>query len=891
MAWFHRLGNVLRPGRHAREIARELEFHVAERRDALIAAGLAPEAAAREAERRFGNRLLQTERTRDAGVVVWLESLVADLRYALRGFRRNPGFAAVAILSLALGIGANTALFTLTNAVLLRSLPVRDPGALVRLTKDEADDDAFTNPLWEAIRDRQNVFDGVFAYAGMRFNLAEAGPVRRTNGALVSGGFFSTLGVRAESGRLLGPGDDVRGCSPVVVASDGFARRELGGAAAAPGKAVSIGGHAFTVVGVADSGFRGIQVGTPVDLYAPLCSVTLLRDDPEALDRRSTWYLKLIGRRAPGVSLAQVEAGVAAIAPDVFAAALPPRWSPDDQRQFLETKLHALPAPRGISDLRDRYGRALVILLAIVFLVLLVACANIANLLLARAAARQGESALRRALGAGRARLVRQSLTEALLLSLIGAAAGVLFARWASALLVRFVTTSEFRPWLDLTPDLRVLGFAFLVAVGTGLLFGLAPARFASRAVPATAARGGARGLAGGDTHRAGKALVVFQVALSLVLVAAAALLVGSFRRLAAVDPGFRAAGVLVIDADFRATGLENDALDLAKRDLLERLRALPEVDGASASQLTPIGRMRWDEVLVVPGFTAATPNDAVANFNTVSDGYFANLGLPLVAGRDLSPSDLPGAPRVAVVDQAFVRHFLGDGSPLGRTFAIRDRSETSDPIEIVGVVGDAKYGSLDETPSPTVYRPAGQQPGFGTQFAFEVRSGAPPADVVAAVKRTIAELQPEMSFELTTLSDQLARTLARPRLLATLSGFFGALALLLAVIGLYGTLSYTVTRRRGEIGLRMALGAAGGSVLRLIVSEAGRLILLGLGLGALLTHAATRWIATFLYGVAPNDPGTLGVSVVLLALTALGAALLPALRATRVEPSEVLRE
>jgi len=571
---------------------------------------------------------------------------------------------------------------------------------------------------------------------------------------------------------------------------------------------------------------------------------------------------------------------------------LPPNWSAELRKEYLELPLGAVPAANGLSDLRDSYGRALVILLAIVFLVLLVACANIANLLLARAAARQGESALRRALGAGRGRLVRQLLTESLLLSLAGAVAGLLFARWASALLVRYVTTGDLATWLDLSLDGRLLGFTLLVAVVTGLLFGLAPARFAAGAAVATTGRGGTRGLADGSGHhRAGKALVVAQVALSLVLVAAAALLVGSFRRLAAVDPGFRASGVLVIQADLSSTGHDAAALELARGELLERLRALPDVDSASAALLTPVGRMRWNEEIVVPGYTPAQPREALANYNAVRDGYFATLGTPLLAGRDVADSDTAGAPAVAVVNQAFARKFFGGASPLGRSFSTRVATGASEPVEVVGLVGDAKYASLDEEPPPTVYRPSAQVKDFGAETCFVLRSGSARTAFVPAVKTTIAQWNPAVTYELTTLSDQLSNTLARPRLLATLSGFFGALALLLAVIGLYGTLSYAVTRRRGEIGLRMALGAAGRQVLRMVVSEASRLVLAGIALGALLTFAATRWIASFLYGVEANDPSTLAAAAGLLAFTALGAAFLPALRATRVPPSEILRQ
>jgi hypothetical protein len=384
MAWYQRAWNVLRPARLSRELDREIAFHIAERRDELIAGGMEPQEASREAARRFGNPLLQKERTRDADVVVWLESLLADVRHALRGLKRNPGFTAVAVLSLALGIGANTAIFSLTNALLLKSLPVREPGSLLRVTMGTDNGGYFTNPLWEAIRDRQKVFSGVFAYGGQRFKLTRGGPARRAPGAIVSGGFFPTLGVTPAAGRLLAPSDDVRGCSPVAAVSAGFAEREYGSAEAAVGRALSLDGHTFAVVGVTDPAFSGIEVGSPVDVYVPLCTLVVLRDDPAILDHRSKWYLQVVGRLADGVTPGRAGAQVAMVAPAVFRATLPPDWGSVDQKEYLASKLEVLPAAKGLSELREGYGKALTILMGVVALVLLVACANIANLLLAR---------------------------------------------------------------------------------------------------------------------------------------------------------------------------------------------------------------------------------------------------------------------------------------------------------------------------------------------------------------------------------------------------------------------------------------------------------------------------------------------------------------------------
>ena len=437
-----------------------------------------------------------------------------------------------------------------------------------------------------------------------------------------------------------------------------------------------------------------------------------------------------------------------------------------------------------------------------------------------------------------------------------------------------------------------MLAFTLAVALVTGLLFGLAPAWLAARANPLATTRGGNAGtVRGAARHRTGKALVLGQVALSLVLVVAAGLLVGSFRTLSTLDPGFRRDGVLVVNADFGNTGFETERRAVARREMLERLRSLPGVEAASVSMITPVSGIMWNDLLVVPGFTPKDRDDALAYFNTVGDGYFETLGTPLLAGRDLAATDDAGAPRVAVVNQAVVAKFFGGESPLGKTFSTRVGDSTSDPVEVVGVVGNAKYTSLTEEPPPTVYLPFGQGDEFSPRFSFSLRSTAPPAALLPAVKEAAKQISPEISLDVTTLSDQLAASLTRSRLLATLSGFFGGLALLLAVIGLYGTLSYAVTRRRGEIGVRMALGATAREVIRMVFTEAGLLILGGIALGAVLALAATRLIATFLYGVEATDPLTLALAAGILAVTALAAALLPAARAATVEPVDVLRE
>ncbi len=890
MAWHDRLWNAARPERLSRELDREMDFHLSERVDELIAGGMAPEKARREAARRFGNRTSLKERTRDVDVLVWLESLVADVRYAVRGLIRSPGFAAVAIVSLALGIGANTAIFSLTNALLLKALPVRAPAELLQVTIGE-DGPSFTNPQWEEIRGRQRVFSSVFAYTDRRFNLSTGGEARRVPGALVSGAFFATLGITPAAGRLLQPSDDVRGCPAVAVVSDGFARRSYGGEAEAVGRAVSLEGHPFQIAGVSSAGFFGVKVGTSVDIYAPLCALEIL-SGPGILDERGRWFLEIVGRLKPGVSPAQAGAAVQAMAAGVFEATLPSAWSEEHQREYLANQLSVKEAGTGLSELRGRYGRALVTLLIVVGVVLLIACANIANLLLARAATREHESAIRRAIGASRGRIVRQLMTESLLLAVTGAAAGVLFSRWASRLLVSFLSTGRRQVWLDLSIDGRVLAFTAGVAVATGVLFGLVPAWRSGRVSPQATMRGGGRGILGRKgRRRAGRALVVGQVALSLALVAGAGLLVGTFRTLSTLDPGFSREGVLVVQADLRSAGLGGERADVTRDELLRRLRALSGVASVSASFNTPVSNSMWNQRIEAAGYTPRSERDDYAYFNQVTDGYFATMGTPLLAGRDIAPLDGRGSARVAVVTEAMARRFFGSTDPVGRTFRTGGAEHWSDPIEVVGVVGDAKYNSLTEEPPPTAFIPFGQVEDGPPDLALEVRGFGTPAALVPGVKAAVAEVSPAITLDITTLADQLSSSLARPRLLATLSGFFGGLALLLAVIGLYGTMAYGVTRRRGEIGIRMALGAVRHRVVRMVVGEAGRLVLAGIALGVALSLAGTRVLASFLYGVEADDPLTLAGAAALLLAVALGAALLPAWRASRVQPMETLRD
>ncbi|HKV49756.1 MAG TPA: ABC transporter permease [Gemmatimonadaceae bacterium] len=899
MSWFHRLANTLRSRALARDLDREVAFHIAEREDDLAAHGMSPDQAALEARRRFGNRTILTERTRDRDVLAWLESVFADTRYAARALVANPGFATVAILSLALGLGANTAIFSLTNALVLRSLPVRDPGHLMMVTsgdKHPKDPSAtgtpfLTNPMWEEIRDHTHIFAGAFAYSSRIFDLSKGGMVRRAGGAVVSGAFFNVLGVRSVAGRVLGVGDDAPGCGGVAVVSGGFAAREFGGAAAAVGKVLSLDGHPMEIVGVSDPRFSGIEVGRRADVFVPLCAVDLL-DGPGTLAQRSRWYLQVVGRAPTGLTEAAVGARIAAASATILDATVPGNWSNSNKTDYLDRTFTVIPAAAGFSELRRQYEHPLWLLLAAVGVVLLIACVNIANLLLARAAGRQREMAIRLSLGAGRGRIIRQLLTESVLLALIGAALGALFARWADSLVVGWISQRQNPASLDLSLDWRVLGFAVGVALVTATLFGVIPALRATRVDPQAAMKAGGRGVAGGRRQRMSRPLVAAQLALSLALVTGAGLLVTSFRNLGEVKPGFRPDGVMLVQADFSNAG-SKDRLPAMKRDVLDQLRAVPGVQSASASVLTSMSGMGWNDLILIPGFTGHSIDDSLANFNEVSAGFFATTGTKLIAGRAFTPEDGGRSDVVAIVSRTMARHFFGTDNALGRSFRTPVADSSTPPYEIVGVVEDTKYASLDERTGPIVYLPLGSKLGLKDipAVSYELRTNLPVDAILPSVRDAVSRVSPAIQLDATTFSAQIAATLSRPRLLAILSSFFGGLALVLAVIGLYGTLAYDVARRRNEIGVRLALGAAWRDVVRLVLGDAGRVVVAGIIVGVGLALTSARFVRSFLYGVGPQDVSTLVGAILVLCATALIATVVPAWRAARTNPTDALRE
>ncbi len=891
---------LFRRKRWDRERSRELDSYLQMETDENVARGLSPEEARYAARRKLGNPTRIREEIYTMNSLGFLEALWQDLRYGMRALRLNPGFAAVALLSLALGIGANTAIFQLLDSVRLRMLPVSNPQELaeVQLTNKHGRMGSFfnwhsmlTNAVWEQIRAHHEAFSGIFAWAPDDFNLAPRGEVHLVHGIWVSGDFFNVLGVQPILGRMLSAADDRRGCGAGsgVVVSYSFWQRELGGDASAIGRKLTIDYHPVEVLGVTPASFFGLDVGHSFDLALPICSEPVMGGEDNYLDTRYDWWLTVMGRLKPGWTLEKATAYLGSISPGIFQATLPPGYDSDHINKYLAFKLAAYPAGSGVSQLRQGASSPLGLLLAITGLVLLIACANLANLMLARASARQHEIAVRLALGASRGRLIRQFLAESLLVAIAGAAAGLFVARTLAGFMISFLSRQGNQLFLNLSPDWRVFAFTGGVAVIATILFGLIPALRATRLAPGVAMKAGSRGVTT-SRERFGlrRALVVSQVALSLVLLVGALLFTRSFRNLLTVDLGFQRTGILITDIDLTELNLSTERRAAFRRDLLEGLRSIPGVDSAAEAAIVPtegssVNRSVWMD-------TSSASQAKTSWFNWVTPGFFKTMETPLLAGRDFNDRDTATSPKVAIVNEAFAREIAGGANPIGRRF--RQKGELRDPqieYQIVGLVGNTKYQDIREQFSPIIYVPMSQM--SDPDQPILIRSHIPLADLTSRVKQTIAQMSPDVSLQFRSLQTMISNNLLGERLMATLSDFFGVLAALLAIIGLYGVMSYMVVRRTNEIGIRMTLGAGRGEIVAMIVREAGVLLAAGLAAGIALSLAAGRAAGSMLFSLKPYDPLTLALAAVLLALVAVAASCLPALRASRVNPTEALRE
>jgi putative ABC transport system permease protein len=828
-------------------------------------------------------------------------NLLQDLRYAARLLRLNPGFAVVAILSLALGIGANSAIFQLLDAIRLRMLPIKDPQSLVQArlvnTKgmrgnQERDLDGVTNPIWEQIRSRQQVFSGIFAWGTETFNISPQGEMRPARGLWVSGDFFPVLRVPAVLGRVFTAADDRRGCGlPGAVISYSFWQREFGGEASAIGRKVVVNSHPVDVIGVTSESFFGLEVGRSFDIALPICSDAALRGGSGRLDSGTNWWLVVMGRPRPGMPVERVAASLGALSAGVFEASLSAGYPPVSVKDFLAMKLTAIPAGTGLSPLRQRYSDPLALLLGIAGLVLLIACANLANLMLARASARGREIAIRLAIGASRSQLIRQLMTESLLIAAAGASFGLLLSRALSRFLVSFLNTQGNAVFVDLQQDWRVLAFTAGLAILTSVLFGLTPAWRAAQTAPGEVLKSGSRGMtAGRERFSLRRILVSSQIAISLVLLAGSLLFVESLRTLMTLETGFRQDGLLIASVGFSRVDLPQDRLPGFRREMLDRLRAIPGVNGVTETDQVPVGGGQTSNALWMDGHSREGADNVHRSF--IGAAYFKTLGTPLLAGREFDDRDTSTSTKVVVVNEAFARKFTSGANPVGKRLWIEATpSSPQEVCEIVGLVRNTKYGDLREDFKPIAFSSLNQTPKPITDSRIMIRSTASLEPLVEAVRATLREMNPDIRYAFRTFPTVIRDSLLRERLMATLSGFFGGLAVLLATIGLYGVIAYMVAQRTNEIGIRMALGAGRGDVLRLILREAGMLLAGGLVLGTMLALLAARAIESLLFGVHSNDPMTLVAAASALAAVALAASYLPARRAARLDPTVALRQ
>ncbi|HMC78562.1 MAG TPA: ABC transporter permease [Vicinamibacterales bacterium] len=816
-------------------------------------------------------------------------TFTVDWRDAWRSLRAAPMVTAFAVVSLALGIGGVTALFSILNSLALKPLPVRDPSRLVLL-----DDDSWTNPIWEAVRERRRLFaEDAFAWATPRFNLSSTSATDMVEGIWASGGMFDVLGVRAAVGRTFTEADDVRGGGadgPVAVISHALWQRRFGGAPDVVGKHISIERVPFTIIGVTPRSFFGPDVGRAFDVAVPIGTEPLMRDE-SALDHRSTWWLSIMARLKPGQTPDQATALLEAVRPQIRDATIPP-LSGDIRSRYLIDPFKLVPARGGRSPLRSRYEQPLTAIMAVVGLVLLIACANVANLLIARASTRRHELTLRLALGASRWRIARQLLVESVWLALAGAVLGVALARWGSGLLVAQLSSIALAIDLDLGLDWRVLAFTTAVSAAAALLFGVAPALSVSRLTANEILKQHGRGGALDRRGRMRHASVVLQVALSLALIVGAGLFVRTYVALETRQFGFDRHGVLLVSANIDRSAVRGDSRFTVFSRFEQAVRALPGVAGAAISFTTPAARGGRNAPIAVPPDSPLGRRERMAWVNLVTPGWFETMGMRLAGGRDFDARDRHGAPAVAVVNRAFARRFLPGVEPVGARIASRDIGPGGhDPsYEIVGVVEDTIYRSLRAPMEPVMYLPFAQEPSeSGATIAVRAATGPPEAlarSIVAALEKEDAAVV--LSFR--SLDDQISASLTQERLIATLAGFFGVLGLLLAAVGLYGVTAHAVTSRRAEIGIRMALGASADGVVALVLRRVAGMVGLGIVLGAALSLWAAKFIGTLLYGLDARDPVTFAAAAALLAAVATLAAWVPARRASRIDPMRVLR-
>lgn len=891
MSLWSRFVNVIRGDRLINEIDEELASHVAE----AIRDGRDPE----EVRRALGSALLHREASRDVRRLGWLGDFLMDLRYAIRTLWRQPGFLAAAVLSLGLGLGANTAIFSLIDAVMLRPMPVAEPQQLVQITRSYAGGQtggSFSFPLFEYLRDGTQAFSGLLAQNNgtADVDIDFHGATDRINAALVTGSYYRVLGVSPVAGRLLAVDDDVPGASGVAVMSDRYWQRHFARDPSAVGATFDLNGAAVTIVGVTPPEFFGTLPGIDPDLYFPLSMARFVfRGGDDSWRQRDGFnFLAIMGRLKPGATADYAVAQIGTIFASRLQGMASQSHNPNEQKRILAQRLGLISAQSGFNRLRVQFSEPLLILMAIAGLVLLLACANLSSLLLARAAARRREVLVRCAIGAGRGRLTRQFLTESLVLAVLGSAVGMALAVWSRAALVTMMANGGTLT-LSMTPDWRVFAFACAVTLATCLLVGLVPSVHAARSdvsLGLTDARWGTR-------HRLGRSLVIGQVAISLCLLIGATLFVGTLVKLYSLDPGFRRDGILTFGLDTKEPP-GSPHRQAVESELRQRISRLPGVASTSVVGILFMSNGGWEGAVHVEGYVPAVNEQPYADFNSVAPGFFDTMGTPLVAGRDFDERDAQppvanktsptAAGLVAIINESFAKAYFPARSPLGRHMSIAGEA---DQYEIVGVVKDAKYLNLEEAFPKTVYFALGQQhqPGRPTLLVHTTTSD--PSWVVPQVETLLRDIDPAMHvLNVRTFAEQVDRTLLNERIMATLGAFFGLLALVVACLGIFGVMAFQVAQRTREFGVRIALGATRQRVTELVIRDVAIVLLVGCSVGGAAAAGLAHLVKGLLFGVTPTDPVVFICAITLLAVASVSAGLIPARRAAHVDPIVALR-
>lgn len=885
MTLLHRLASVLdwvlHRNRAERRLDDELRTFVEMSEAEKIRDGQSPREAHRLAMIELGGFEQAKERVRERRHGGRLDEVARDVRYAFRLFRKTPGFTFVILLTLALGIGANTAIFSLIDALMLRWLPVRNPHELVQISLQERGatgpgGESLSYAIVRGLSQRHEIFAGVTGFSASSFEGGFPGGVVRLKGALVTGDFYDTLGLQPVAGRLITRQDDEPGAPLVAVLSYGFWERQFVRSPDAIGRALHLNGVPVSIIGVSPRGFTGANVGAVADVTLPISAVPQVVPTAAGLLGPGNFWLRVLARPQPTLSNEQAAARLNAIWPQMAEEVISTRWAASRRKEMAQNVFHLTPGGTGWSYLREIYTKPLFVLMAGVALVLLIACANVASLLLARASVRQREMAIRLAMGAGRGRIVRQLLMESVVLSSVAAVFGIVLAWVSGEFLVRLISRSPNEIVFDLTPNAHVLGFAVAAALATAIVFGLAPAYHATAAEPSAALKNDSR--TSGRRSRLLPWLVTAQIAISLVLLAGAALFVRTLQNLQNLDPGFAAEGVLLAEFDGRRTVLSQRIID--------EVRRLEGVVSAALTTHTPLSGSTWSEPIVPVGQPIPERDNAVL----VGAGpeFFQTMQIGLLSGREFSESDSPNAQPVAIVNEAFAETHFPNSNPIGQRLSTRLDGHRTE-LEIIGVAKNVNSMGLRRAAPRTVYVAYAQL--TGDAFAnVAVRANARMGQLIPELQQLLQTKIPNAPFEVRPLSTQVHATLGQERMMATLTVAFGVLALILVCVGLYGLLAYAVAQRTKEIGIRMALGAQGNWVIRLILGDGARLTALGIALGLPAAWVASRWTKSMLFGVTPMDPAAIAAALAILTIAAFVAAYLPARRASRLDPLNALR-